>query len=271
MKAVILARGAGTRMRQSDAGVDLTPAQRLAASTGQKAMMPIGASAPRPFLDYVISAVADAGCRDVCLVVAPDHDAIRRHYTVDARPRRVTITFAVQDEPLGTAHAVRAAEAFANAEPFLVLNADNLYPTDVLRALVHLDGPGLPGFERDALVAESGFPASRVAAFALLDVDDAGRLRRIVEKPGDAQMAAAGPRALISMNVWRFDHRIFEACRRVPRSARGEFELPEAVGWAVRAGTPFVVVPARGAVLDLSRRGDVAAVARRLADLEPCP
>ena len=95
-------------MRQSDAGVDLTPAQRLAASTGQKAMMPIGASAPRPFLDYVISAVADAGCRDVCLVVAPDHDAIRRHYTVDARPRRVTITFAVQDEPLGTAHAVRA-------------------------------------------------------------------------------------------------------------------------------------------------------------------
>jgi glucose-1-phosphate thymidylyltransferase len=73
------------------------------------------------------------------------------------------------------------------------------------------------------------------------------------------------------MNVWRFDARIFEACRDVPRSTRGEFELPEAVALAVRRGVPFRVIPAHGPVLDLSRRADALDVERRLADVEPRP
>ena len=68
------------------------------------------------------------------------------------------------------------------------------------------------------------------------------------------------------MNCWRFDARIFDACRDVPRSARGEFELPEAVGLAVERGVRFRAVPARGPVLDLSRRADATDVARRLRE-----
>ena len=49
----------------------LTPDQQRAADAGRKAMMPING---RPFLDYVLSALADAGIRHVALVVAPDHD-----------------------------------------------------------------------------------------------------------------------------------------------------------------------------------------------------
>ena len=86
----------------------------------------------------------------------------------------------------------------------------------------------------------------------------------MVEKPGDAAIAAAGSTALISMNLWRFDARIFEACRTVPRSARGERELPQAVTLAVATGVPFDVMPAQGPVLDLSRRSDIPAVARAL-------
>ena len=66
------------------------------------------------------------------------------------------------------------------------------------------------------------------------------------------------------MNVWRFDARIFDACRDVPLSKRGEYELPEAVGLAVTRGVKFRAVPASGAVLDLSRRSDVALVNARL-------
>ena len=73
------------------------------------------------------------------------------------------------------------------------------------------------------------------------------------------------------MNVWRFDERIFDACRDVPRSARGEFELPEAVALAVARGVPFRVIAARGPVLDLSRRADAADVERRLAAAEARP
>jgi glucose-1-phosphate thymidylyltransferase len=165
----------------------------------------------------------------------------------------------------GTARAVLAARDFAGHDPFLVLNSDNLYPPPVLRSLIALDEPGLPAYRRESLVHDSGFPPERVTGFAIVDVDAHGYLTRIIEKPGQAYYDAAGPDALISMNVWRFDERIFDACRAVPRSIRGEYELPEAVGLAVSRGVRFKVVPASGPVLDLSRRSDVAQVTARLA------
>src|SRR6266542_906845 len=83
-KAVILAAGLGTRMRKADGAAPLDPEQAAAADTGVKAMIPIG----RPFLDYVISALADSGIRDICLVIGPAHDAIRDYYAPRARPLR---------------------------------------------------------------------------------------------------------------------------------------------------------------------------------------
>lgn len=267
MKAVVLARGLGRRMSEADDRAALDAAQHSAAAVGHKAMMPVGPAA-RPFLDFVISELADAGCADVCLVVAPEHANVRGHYDRQ-RPSRVRIHYAVQEEAIGTADAVLAARSFAGGDSFVVLNADNLYPVSVLQALVALEGPGLPAFERSSLVEESGFPADRVAQFAILEVDGEGWLTGIREKPDPHDLEAQGPRALISMNIWRFDERIFEACRDVPASPRGEFELPEAAGLAVRRGLRLRVIPARGAVLDLSRRGDVKRVSRQLEGREP--
>ena len=271
VKAVILARGLATRMRAPSAssGDDqLSPEQARAAAAGLKAMMPIedgaGATA-RPFLDYLLSTLADAGYRDIGVVIGPEHDDIRRRYQRDVTPSRVRLHWLVQAHALGTADAVLAAEAWVGPDPFIVLNADNLYPVDVLTRLRELPGPGLPAFERDELVAQSNIPADRVAAFALLEVDARADLRAIVEKPGREAMAAAGPRAMVSMNVWRFDARIFDACRSVPQSPRGEFELPMAAALALEHGVRFRTFHARGEVLDLSRRTDVADVARRLA------
>jgi dTDP-glucose pyrophosphorylase len=271
MKAVLLARGLGSRMKQDADAAALSPTQATAAAAGAKGMMPIGNGFTRPFLDFVLSALADAGCTEVCFVVAPDHAAIRDYYNGPGKPVRVRISYAVQDIANGTARAVQAAQQFAGGDPFLVLNSDNLYAPHVLRALVELDQPGLPGYERDSLVQESGFPADRVIGFAAIEVDRDGYLRRILEKPGREYFDAAGPHALISMNVWRFDQRIFEACRDVPLSRRGEYELPEAVGLAVARGVSFRVVRAAGPVLDLSRRSDVALVSERLSDVEPRP
>jgi glucose-1-phosphate thymidylyltransferase len=261
----------------------LSEGQRRAADAGIKMMIPVHG---RPFLDYVLGTLADAGVTDVALVVAPDHEAVRDYYRARP-PERLALTFVVQPEPRGTANAVAAARHWAAGDPFLVLNADNLYPVAALQALASLDEPGLPGFDREDLVRSGNIPAERVLSFALVDVDDAGYLTRIVEKPAalppesgrpgisQTRLAASafsrqqGP--LVSMNLWRFDARIFDACRDVPPSARGELELPEAVALAARRGVRFKVIPARGPVLDLSRRGDAADVERRLAGLVPRP
>jgi glucose-1-phosphate thymidylyltransferase len=247
-------------MRAADPTAVLTADQQRAADAGHKALMPV---AGRPFIDYVLDSLQDAGLARTALVVAPDHEEIRRH--VASTPARAMMTdFVVQAEPRGTADAVLAAEAWTSGEPFLVLNSDNLYPVDALRKVAALDGPGLPVFARDELIRSSNIPPDRVQSFAIVEIDDEGYLRRIAEKPEPELVAAAGPSAPVSMNCWRFDARIFEFCRRVPVSQRGELELPQAVDLACRSGIRFRAIPARGPVLDLSRRADAADLTRRL-------
>lgn len=239
----------------SGASAPLDAAQAAAADAGLKAMVPFG----RPFLDHVLHALADAGFSRIGLVLGPEHEPVREYYrTVPAH--RLTVGFVNQPRPLGTADAVQCAEAWTEEQPFVVLNADNLYPVEVLARLANGAHPAVPGFERDSL----GLPLARIGSFALLARDARGCLSAIDEKPGEFAMAAAGPAALVSMNLWRFDHRIFAPCRDVPVSPRGERELPLAVGLAAARGVCFDVIPVRGEVLDLSRRSDIATVGRRL-------
>lgn len=266
--AVVLARGAGRRMRAPDGAATLSEAQHAAADAGAKVMMPVGEGASRPFLDFALSALADAGCTEACLVVAPAHDEWRARY---APPRcaRLRVHFAVQATPDGTAAAVLAAAPVVGDRPFLVVNGDNLYPREAVHALVGLDGCGLSAFTRASLVDESGFDVDRVARFATIDVDDGGWLSDMHEKPPARDVAASGPDALISMNLWRFDQAVLSACRDVPPSTRGEYELPDAVRLAVARGTRVRVLRARGAVLDLTSRADIGVVSQRLSGVEP--
>jgi glucose-1-phosphate thymidylyltransferase len=266
-KAVVLARGLGKRMRRED-GTALDRAQSSVAETGVKAMIPIG----RPFLDYVLSALADAGYEEACLVIGPEHGAVRDYYTIESPPRRIRVAFAIQERPQGTADAVVSAEPFAAGENFLVINSDNYYPVPVLRELRLLSEPGTALFRRATLLAESNIEPERIASYAVCTVGADGYLTGIREKPDEAALAAAGPDPLISMNCWRFGPSIFEPCRSTPLSPRGEKELPRAVHDAVtRQGLRLRVIRARGGVLDLSRRADVVSVAARLRDVEASP
>lgn len=263
-KAVILARGLGTRMRQADSDAQLTQTQQKVADLGIKALIPIG----RPFLDYVLSALADSGYRQVCLVIGPEHQAVRDYYA-SLKITRLSVEFAIQEKPLGTANAVSAVEPWTKGDPFLVLNSDNYYPAAALSPLRTLDGPGLAGFEMQALIEGSNIPADRIAKFAIIQTDDQDRVLRIIEKPDPALLATMKHPIFVSMNCWRFGESIFEACRRIPLSPRGEYELPIAVQYSLeRLGQTYQVVPVKAPVLDLSSRGDIEAVASRMKGLE---
>jgi glucose-1-phosphate thymidylyltransferase len=223
----------------------------------------------RPFLDYVLSGLADAGYRDVCLVIGPEHQVVRDYYTTAVSPARVHVSFAVQERPLGTADAVGAAEPFAAGERVLVLNSDNYYPVDACRALRELGRAGLAAFARESMVRDGNVPVERVRQFAVVQIDANGELVRVVEKPDEATLASMGSRVYLSMNCWMFEPAIFEACRRIGPSPRGELELTDAVQHAMHSlGQRFRVLPFDAPVLDLSSRGDIAEVARRLEGME---
>lgn len=262
--AVILARGLGTRMRKADPSALLGSEEAAAAETGMKGMIPIG----RPFLDYVISALADAGYERVCIVIGPEHGAVIEHYEQESPPTRIAIEFAIQEKPLGTADAVLAAEKFCDDESFIVLNSDNYYPIEALRALRTTDPPAVVGFARSALIAGGNDLSNRVTRFGALTIDSEGYLVSIVPRPG-ATVASNDGEVWASMNCWLFDSRIFEACRRVPYSARNELELPQAVQLAVDTmDMRFMVVKTVKPVFDLSTRADIATVREKLAAVE---
>jgi dTDP-glucose pyrophosphorylase len=266
-KAVILARGLGTRMRKQDESAVLDQDQTAVAGTGVKAMIPIG----RPFLDYVLSALADAGYSRACLVIGPEHQMVR-DYFAQSPPKRINLDFAIQEKPLGTADAVLAAKEFAGEDRFLMLNSDNHYPPAALSAMRELRQAGVALFERDHLIAQSNIPEDRVLKFAVAKISKEGYLDRIYEKPSEETIRTLGFPVYVSMNCWVFSPAIFKACLSIKLSARGELELSDAVQYAIDIlNEPMKALTFQDSVLDLSSRSDIAAVAERLRGINPNP
>ncbi len=259
-RAVILAAGLGTRMRKADDGAALSSDQAAAAESGVKALIPID----RPFLDYVLHALAEAGFTQVCLVIGPDHHQLRDYYGT-LKTHRLSIGFAVQPKPLGTASAVAAAEAWASGESFVMINSDNYYPIEALRQLRQLSGPGLVAFESAAMIAGGNIDAERVSKFAAVEIGDEGRFVRIHEKPGAAIIRLLGTPLYLSMNCWHFSTKVFDACRAIAPSLRGEYEVTDAAQYCVdQLHETFTAVRFAGGVLDMSSRNDIASVSAKL-------
>jgi glucose-1-phosphate thymidylyltransferase len=253
-------------MRASSLDEHLNPSQAAVADTGLKAMMPF----ERPFLDYSLSKLADAGFEEACLIIGSEHDVVRTHYTTTP-PQRIRVHFAVQPEPLGTANAVLAAEEFARTEHFLTINSDNYYPLSALRVLRSLEEPAVALFRESSLIA-GGIPPERILQFAICSVSSDGYLSGIVEKPTDGVQGSDHAGRLVSLNCWRLPPSIFDACRRTSMSPRGEYELPTAVEMAMRNfDVRFRVVICGDPVLDLSSRADVATVAQKLTHITANP
>lgn len=265
-KAVILARGLGTRMRKADDGAQLDEQTAKIAATGVKAMIP---TLGRPFLDFVLSTLADAGYTKVCLIIGPEHDEIRKYYGQTLQPKRLSIDFAVQEKPLGTGDAVRPAEAFAAGDPFLMINSDNFYPREALAALRLSPAPAVAVFGRDAMLSGSNIPGDRITKFSVVKSNADGTMKQIIEKPDDATVAALGSEVYVSMNCWLFSAKIFDACRAIKPSPRGEYEITDAAQYCIDTlGEKLRVHKIHAPVLDMSSRGDIAAVNDKLRGID---
>lgn len=260
-QAVVLAAGGGERMRRPSPGVTLRADQEAAAANGFKALVPIGA---RPFLDHALSELLAVGIERVVVVVGPKSPLPSIALCSEGA---LALRFAVQAEPLGSAHALLAAADLVGDQSFLALNGDNFYPARALRDLLDCDDENaVLGLDREAVAADprSNLTLERMGAFAALEASPDGFLRHIAEKPKDVLWQGGSRRLLVGVNAWRFEPSIFAACREVEQSPRGELELPSAVQNLLRSGLSFRVVRSRAPVLDLTRRADIPVVERLL-------
>ena len=253
-KAVILARGLGTRLRAENSEAALADDQLEVARAGVKALMPVVRG--KTMLDFILERLACAGFSSFCLVIGDEHQAIRDF----CQRFDLNITFAVQKEALGTADAVLSAREFCGDGNFLVVNSDNLYPQDDLTALRQYGKPALIAYSKKHLIEKSNISEEKINKFATIDFNPDGTLAKITEKP-----EASDAEARISMNAWVFSPKIFSACGMIGKSVRGEYELSSAVQYSIdHLGEKFAAINSNEGVLDLSSRADIAALREKL-------
>lgn len=159
MKALLIAGGFGTRLRP------LT-------YTRPKHLLPI---ANRPHIEHVLDLLLLHGIGEVVLLTSYMASAFE-HVIARARERGIGVEVAHEEEPLGTAGAIKNAEHLLDAETFFAFNGDVLSSVDLSAALAFHREKGALG----TLVLT---PVEDPSAFGVVPTDGEGRVRRFVEKP----------------------------------------------------------------------------------------
>jgi glucose-1-phosphate thymidylyltransferase len=240
VKALVLAGGAGTRLRP----ITYTSAKQL---------VPV---ANKPVLFYVLEDIRDAGITDVGVVVGDTAPAIKAAVGSGAK-FGLDISYIQQEAPLGLAHGLLISESFLAGDDFVMYLGDN-FIVGGIRDLVD----DFRGHRPDAQILLTQVPDPRRLGVA--ELDQSGHVVRLVEKPAEPKSNYA------LVGVYMFTPAVHQAARQLTPSARGELEITEAIQWLIDNGRRVKSTIITGYWKDTGNVADMLEVNRRILEtLEP--
>lgn len=208
MKGLILCAGKGTRLHPITLKYP-------------KTLMPV---ANTPILQTCIEKLAEQGIVEIGIVIHPSQESEIREQFGNGESWGVTITYIYQTEAKGISDAVKQAQPYIGEDAFLLLLGDNLISESLTELKKDVEERGSHG---SLLLAEVENPQD----YGIAEVLE-GRIVRLEEKPQNPKSNLA------VLGAYAFNQSIFKAVKDIKPSARGEYEITDAIQWLVDHNSP---------------------------------
>ena len=230
MKAVILAAGEGVRLQPIT-------------STRPKHLIKVGG---KPILEHCLNAVKTSGIDEALIVILYMGDAIRQYFG-DGEKFGLKIEYVEQKAVLGTGNAVSMVEPHIK-DDFLLAYGDLLFSAEAVKNVIDLHKKEKPAATMAVV------PVENPEDYGIVELEDKKHVKRIVEKPKHEE----APSNLANAGICVFSTEIFDKVRETSASARGEWEITDAVSQLLKEKkTVLAVKVSRDDWVDIGRPWDL--------------